>query len=302
MKKLLFILCCLPLLIGAGNFKSKEAKMLAQELQDVIDETVNSIVKLEQEAGAEIDEIYLALESNGKSSGRLGIVFDQKSLVVLSVTPHGLADRLGVMTGDTLLSIHQNKNQIFPTGSRTETEMQNGDQLVAKVKRRGEEISLNYNVEYSKNLPSWRFELGDSAPDPEKLALNKLENANHNKPQGCGRISTFARPPFSKYLSRVQVYQIDGDNVLNNHSTFKVDAGVREVFVGYIGANHRANIQRMRTSSRNEDNSNILKIEVEPNKIYHLAAKFYQKTTSETGRGHFWEPVVWKITDSNCND
>jgi hypothetical protein len=121
--------------------------------------------------------------------------------------------------------------------------------------------------------------------------------------EGCGRVSTFLKPPISESIYPALLHEIDG----RLYGT--LDSEVLRVPVGrhvlkvteLIDPNRflsQENRQRQRVM-RNE-RFKFLEIDVKPNTKYHLGVRFFADRRDPIRDQAYWEPVIWKEAEEPC--
>jgi hypothetical protein len=127
----------------------------------------------------------------------------------------------------------------------------------------------------------------------ENLESSVVENKATD--QGCGEIILYSRPPKTKNIHYVWINQIDGQTVSTKSNRFTLSAGKHRIkVVEQIQSNQF-------TRRRGEMmNAKYIDFEVKPNMKYSLGAKFIRKNRSKLKTGEYWNPVVWKTTESVC--
>lgn len=91
-----------------NQFKSKKSHQVAMQLQRTINEKLQKIIALEVAAGGEATEIdYGLIQKSQSSHERFGAVISPNTKgLVLSVTPNSPAVKLGLISGDTIVSVN----------------------------------------------------------------------------------------------------------------------------------------------------------------------------------------------------
>jgi hypothetical protein len=111
----------------------------------------------------------------------------------------------------------------------------------------------------------------------------------------CGIISIYKQPPQAKNIYWVNINMVDGVPVGSGSHTFQLSPGIHKIKV----------IEQITDSYFTRRRGEMLnykefEINVEPNKKYYLGAKFIRKHRSKLKTGEYWEAVVWKTSDRDC--
>ncbi|MGB0936882.1 MAG: hypothetical protein ACPGTQ_05465 [Colwellia sp.] len=115
--------------------------------------------------------------------------------------------------------------------------------------------------------------------------------------QGCGEIILHSRPPKTKNMHYAWINQIDGHTVSTKSTRFKLSAGTHRIKV-------IEQIQSNQFTRRRGEmmNAKYIDFEVKPNMKYSLGAEFVRKNRSKLKTGEYWNPVVWKSTETECKN
>lgn len=108
----------------------------------------------------------------------------------------------------------------------------------------------------------------------------------------CGVVSVFSNPPQTQDLYQVTIARVDQRTVVKHHS-IQLAPGKH-----VIKLNDQITDPRLTVKGRYRD-AQEFEIEVEANKKYHLAARFFPDKRY-TNRGDYWAPEIWKVTDHSC--
>ncbi|NVJ68101.1 MAG: hypothetical protein HWE16_16575 [Gammaproteobacteria bacterium] len=284
MKKLLLILLVLiSPMVKSSELKTAQAKELANELKQTINNTLNKIVELEKAAGHDDKSVDLFIQQDSETASPLGLVLDSNKKVLL-VTPSGQADSLGIKSGDQILALHLN-------GELQELEsplqLTSGQSISVSLKRGNEKKTLSGEVATTQAV-AWKLQT--------ELPMEEVVESVQEYPDGaCGKISVFFRPPVTKDYYGVSINQIDGKNIVRGRETVRLRPGKH-----IIKLNEYISARGLRVNRPNFVKAKELEIDIEVNKTYHLAAEF-DSTKRMISRGEpYWKPIVWKVTDKEC--
>ena len=130
--------------------------------------------------------------------------------------------------------------------------------------------------------------LGASAQAAETQKGEQASNA-------CGLVSVYKMPPETKRIYQAAINTIDGVPVSSVNHTFQLTPGKHKIRV-------IENITDSYFTRRRGEmlNYKVIEIEVEANKKYYLGAKYNRKHKSKLKTGEYWDPIVWKTRDADC--
>ncbi len=267
----------------ANELQSAEAQVLAESLKREIGNTLAEIHRLEQKQAGDSKPLAITLSQPEFSFVELGLVLDPQSKTVLSVNPNSNADALGLRVGDRIQSMRVDGKVIndFPNN----VTLNSGSVIQADVQRGGNEDSLLLEtVAKSKTIPAWSLQVSSSEPSPSTTELS-----------GCGYVSVFFTPPGTKYQYPAKVFEVDGESGFHLRETIKLPAGqhtlkVHEYIPEQMLPRRKSGIEKAKS----------LDLLIEPNKTYHIAAQFEPEKRLQLVNESYWEPVVWKVTESKC--
>ena len=284
-KYTVLIFClCLPIQAIANNvseLKSAEAQILAENLKREINQTLAEIRRLEQLEEAE--GFTVSLSQPSFSFINLGAVLDPVSKVVLSVSPHSNAEALGLKVGDkiSVLQIDEETITDFSEG----IQLKAGNKILAEVIRTGNDQSISlHTTAKSKIIPAWTLEVSSTKVNSASVQMT-----------GCGYVSVFFTPPGTQYQYPAKVFEVDGETGFHLRETIKLPAGqhtlkVHEYIPEHMLPRRKAGIEKAKT----------LEVMIEPDKTYHIAAQFEPEKRLNLVDEAYWEPVVWKVSESKC--
>ncbi|NMP15069.1 hypothetical protein [Thalassotalea sp. Y01] len=126
-------------------------------------------------------------------------------------------------------------------------------------------------------------------------AFDEQESAETVDPTACGIVSVYKRPPETKRLYHVVINTIDGVPVGSNSHSFVLSPGKHKIKV-------MENITDSYFTRRRGEmlNYKVIEIDVEANMRYYLGAKYNRKHKSKLKTGEYWDPVVWKTQEKEC--
>lgn len=276
----LAVLACAALLPAPGA----RAQDAAQSLLD------EAVVAISAQRG--LDAGPVVLERAPRVRREIGAVIDGMPMDgglprVLAITPRRAAERIGIRAGDRVRAINgiQLETAADPGGAIREALESSPGSLHLELQR-GEEVVEVSGVPDRVEIPGYRLQI-DPLPQPE----------------GCGRLSTFLKPPPSSGLFPLLLHEVDGRLAGSLDSeVVRVDAGLRRLKLSERIADVR--FQTRQNYRREQLNRNemfkYLEIDVQPDTKYHLAARFHPERREPISEQAYWEPVVWKETRETC--
>lgn len=111
----------------------------------------------------------------------------------------------------------------------------------------------------------------------------------------CGEVSIFRTPPKARDLHPVELVKIGDNHKVHIRNHYKLSPGKHQVKVTELIQDPDIRIRSARRYT-----SKTLEVNVEAGKVYHLAAKFIRKNRFKAHKARYWEPVVWKVTEREC--
>ena len=113
----------------------------------------------------------------------------------------------------------------------------------------------------------------------------------------CGEITTYNPPPETKDIYFAKINLIDGKTISSYSNRIKLSVGLHKIKV-------IENIQVPSFTLRRGEmmNYKTFEINIEPNKKYAVGAKYIRENRSKLKSGDYWEPIVWKVSESKCAD
>ena len=269
---------------------SKQTELLLDELKQTINSTLSEINRIESQRGNNLAQLDLTLEQGELSSGSFGIVLESETNVVLSVSPFSIAAKLGLLSGDKLEKFFHNERLI--NIHHEAISFKKNDQIKAYVLRGSKALVLTDTVDLA-TVPSWKLEV---FTDSEERLIRSIMSEIKRTPSGaCGKLSTFFKPPESKRIYAVEIKSVNGEGILTNTDIVTLPPGD---YIVYLNEQIPDNeISRRTYASRK---AKKLEVTIEADKTYHLGAQFNSLQKFETMRLKHWDPVIWKVTDSKC--
>ncbi|SNY49318.1 PDZ domain-containing protein [Arsukibacterium tuosuense] len=260
--------------------------------QDVIEAVQAAIMA----SGNSAEDGPVTIEEPARNYYHFGAVMDRQHKI-LAVTPDSDAERAGVKVGDKVLQIN---NATLDSTSLEDVlallnDFEEGKPFNVWVNRAGKAINLKSTVT-RKTIPAWR------------LVINPVQNADNAKSvqtDGCGFVSVFYFPPRTLELFPTAIRAAGDTDFRIERSrrtdVVKIDTGLQDIELAEQIALSRVRWSRSDLWERRKQLTQVLQLNVEPNKVYHLASRFIEKPEDRTDPDQYWEPVVWKVTDRQCD-
>lgn len=266
---------------SAIELKSNQAKALAEELKYSINSTISKIVELEKQSNGGQD-VSFDLTQTSKQTQSLGLLVKPGGKI-LAVTPNSLADALGFKSGDLIKQISADS---IAFDVKKPYDLKAGSNLEAIVERGGQALTLAGVV--SKQNHNWNLSVQESSSDADAAMAGENSSA-------CARLSIFSRPPETKDYYDVSFNRLNDKNVNRGREVIRVKPGKH-----IVKLNEHIFARGLRIRRPNIVRGKVIEINVEPNKTYHLAAAFDRTKRLESKGEPYWEPIVWKVSEKNC--
>ncbi|WP_213997677.1 PDZ domain-containing protein [Arsukibacterium sp.] len=259
--------------------------------QDIIEAVQAAIMA----SGNSAEDGQLVIEEPARNYYHFGAVMDRQHKI-LAVTPDSDAERAGVKEGDKVLQIN---NAALDSTSLEDVlallnDFEEGKRFNVWVNRAGKAINLQSTVT-RRTIPAWR------------LVINPVQSADapHSaQTGGCGFISVFYFPPRTRELFPVAIRAVSDTDFrtepYRRTDVIKVDTGTQDIELAEQIALPRVRWNRVDLWERKKQLTQVLQLKVESNKVYHLASRYIENSDDRTDPAKYWEPVVWKVTDRQC--
>lgn len=206
---------------------------------------------------------------------------------VLSVRPGTVAADMGVKVGDQLTHINGTsvERESLQTILRMFDELEHGSEFAITVQRDKQSKTLE-SIVRATVVPGWRLEVDSTFEETAHAIQNATE---------CGRVSIFLQPPVTRDYYPAFINTINGEDTRIKNPVVKLGVGEHVIGLHEKISDPRASRP---ASLRTEK---LLRLVVEPNKKYHLAAHFIAEKRYDRANAGYWEPIVWKVTEHTCN-
>lgn len=283
-KAILISACLFGSLSALGQdeeLQSAEAQILAENLKREISSTLAEINRLEKQRNSDMKSLSLVLSQPAYNFINFGVVIEPDVNTVLSVAPRSNADALGLKAGDIIQKL--SVDGVVVNNLSDGLKLSSGSIIEAQVQRADAAISLKTSAK-TNVIPAWRLQVTES---------DSVQN--ESELMGCGYLSVFFTPPGTKYQYPAKVFEVDGESGFHFRETIKLPAGphtlkVHEYIPDNMMSRRKPGIEKAKT----------FELTIEPNKTYHIAAQFDPKKRLSVIDEAYWEPIVWKVSDSKC--
>nr|WP_136252258.1 PDZ domain-containing protein [Ningiella ruwaisensis] len=278
---------------------SEASEQLIKDLQNQIKVTVATIAQIERQAGKNAQDLHILIDLPAFHSSNLGLVLDLESenggYKVLSVTPGSLADKMEIVAGDLITSV--NSVSAADDNSDAFEELQNslpGEKLRLVLNKNGTTISHETLIS-GQFMPAIRLEIGKEIDTAKSELMQDAEGE-------CGAISTAFKPPEARRLYPAAIQRIVEDGNSKTVNDFnRAPRGIKLAPGNYtIYLHEYIDDPLMTRRHRGPRSAKAIEVNVEPNSRYYLAAKFLFGESFNESSGDYWEPVIWKVTESPC--
>lgn len=284
---------------------SPSEERLRVEIRELMLRMVESGTLTPESSGAS-----LSIDEPARQVTNLGLLVDsasgaraQNGLHVLGTTPGSNGVRMGLRSGDILLSVNQSSlaglGDAVDGGARAAQllrEIVDGlgtdGSLSFEVLRGNQRITLGGEVK-SVAIPAMQLKLQFETPATQSDAP-----ANVSKSE-CGRISVLDIAPRSDQLHAATIVRIDGKTPgVSGQNAFRVAAGQHVLEVGeLIESRYLSFNDRLRSAGRTYKK---ITIDVAPNTTYFIAARLIDAQRNQWKDGAYWETAIWKSLPESC--
>lgn len=245
------------------------------------------------EPARDVDNLGVVV--NGNDGGDAG-------LVVMAVTPGSAAAKMGVLSGDRLVSINDaslvglgldadHKPIAVATLRSTIARVGDGGRLNLSVDRDGRHIDFQGSLQRLR-LPAVQLTVGVQVASNAATATMPIA--------GCGRINEFDVAPRQQHLHRAQLIAIDGTSPGPSGSpSFELSVGrhtltvAEEIEDRYLSFNNRLR-------NAGNDRYKQIDVDVKPNTTYFLAARLNMDKVNQWRDGAYWDPALWLEKTERC--
>lgn len=203
---------------------------------------------------------------------------------VMSVRSNSVAQEMGIEVGDHIVEIDDQvlaEQSLQDLVSYLET-LEHDRSFAVTVQRNGQAQTLSGRAKATV-IPGWRLEV-----DVAQTVVDKADDAS------CGRVSVFVTPPQTRDLFPAYFVRIDDDNVLTRRPIVKLSPGKHTVEM------HELIDDPWVRRSRSINQAKSIEIDVKADTTYYLAARFVREKRLSTVNEEYWEPVVWREVEQEC--
>jgi len=300
MKRLIIISLLLSFSCFAENKTElmPESKQLLQQLEQEIDNTLLTISKIEAN-GENAKNIYLTLNKPMKKIFDLGIVIDtdepNKGLKVISISPNSIASEQGIDVNSYIVKVNEItiSSETMSQALSQLTNVKDSEELILSLSYENKlrDISIIVKGNY---VPPYSLVIGSELSEVSLIEPESSLIEGNTKP-ACGRVSLFSNPPETRYLFPVSIHSIDSEAKIIGNEYFALPVGKHIIYL-----NDRIDSRYRSTRGRSMSKAKGIEIDIKANITYHLAAKFNPRKKFKTSSGEYWEPVIWKTSERDC--
>ncbi|GAA4354187.1 hypothetical protein [Kangiella marina] len=154
--------------VYASELSDNKSKALLGDIRQDISHSLSQVGKLEGN-----NDWSVSLLKHGRGTTPLGAVIEASSNLVLSVSANGIAQQLGVISGDRLQKLWVGEELYLDNFSKVK--MSEGDQVRLLLLRAGERIESSLKIQ-NINFPSWKLLSDPGSEDVTTLKKVKLIN------------------------------------------------------------------------------------------------------------------------------
>ena len=294
---------------SVGDATSPASVRGEERLRTELRELVASMIEAGEFGDVPSDQISLTVSTPSQRISNLGVLVDSANtsqlrhgLDILGVTPGSAGERIGLRAGDTLLSVNDVSLQDLGTddsGVRAVAvlrdqvgSLKTGESARLAVRRGQQTVQLAGTVP-SVLLPAMRLSIGVGEMTAD------AGSASARGQTGCGRISVFDVAPRQQQLHAAALINIDGRLAgTTGQTVYRVAAGEHVLDV----SEHIDNRYLMINDRERNAGAQYkpLRVMVEPNTTYFVAARLNEDKATQAKDGAFWDPVVWKQVSEPC--
>lgn len=255
------------------------------------------------------EDVHLSLDEPSRRVADLGVLVDSTSgerandgLRILGTTPGGSAEHGGLKPGDVIVSVNgtslknlgadpDGRALAAATLRSSVNESAESSKLQLDVIRNGDLLAMNVPVQ-NVFLPAMRVELGSTATTQMSASAPS---------SGCGRLSTFDVAPRADRIYHATIQQIDGVTPgPSGQEDYRVSAGQHKLLVTEDIPTRQMGVGPSISLRSQRDHSKELIIDVKPNTVVMVGAKFHEDKANNVAHGEYWDPVVWREKDLGC--
>lgn len=242
----------------------------------------------------------------------LGVLVDSSGhrtdgLQVLGVTPGSAAEKMGLRTGDVLVSA--NGTSLGGSGTAAASSLRysvdhlaNGKSLAFEIERAGraQTVSGPLNSVY---VPAMQLHIGNAVQVASNTTAARDAVAMGGQDRSsCGRISDFDVAPRQQQLHSAKIILIDGQAPGPSGATsFRVAAGQHVVtVVNRIESQYLPFNDMQRNAGVSNAHYKKITIDVAPDTTTLIAARLNTDKRNDWQHDAYWDPVAWKQVTETC--
>lgn len=286
---------------GPGANAAIEQRVRA-ELQSV----VSGLIESGALDAAQARDLHLDVDSPAQQVTNLGLLVDgargdRDGVHVLAVTPGSAAEKIGVRSGDVLVSVDDQPLAGVDGAAavlKGRIDRVVGQDTITFGVRRDGRMETLHGMLSSVYVPAMHLTIGSAIAASAMAASADTASATG----GCGRISDFDVAPRQQGLHGAKIISIDGVAPGPQGSrAFRVDAGRHVVKVAeQIEAKYLPFNDRLRNAGLSESRYKTIDVDVAPDTTSLIAVRLVEDQRNQPKNGAYWEPVAWKQVAETC--
>ncbi len=284
---LLVGMCLMPPVMGKSDLSDKSL-LLLQQMQDNIKNTLLSISEIETSKGNDMADFYYQLSLPQHETVQLGMVMDipdnEDGFKVLSVSANGLAEKLGIKTGDVIKKLNES--------AITKESYQDVFTELKQLKH-NQKIELSIERANKNKVIQGRV---DSLTVPSVVLISgiQLATAKVDRTSNCGRVSVFDLPRGGSNLFSATFHRVGDRNVMSRRETsYKLPPGKHVIYV-------KEKIVGEQLDRSRKGKAKGIEINIEAGKEYSLAARYIPENKMKIFKAEYWEPTLWQVSSKSC--
>lgn len=272
---------------------TSSSQHLLKSLEVDIKQTLIMLEESELKKGNSLDDFrYHAVLPQSMQSD-LGLILekinDADFFRVLAISPMGIATKLNVKANDLISAVNDIKINQENSQNLFNQLQQNSLEPVATINvlRNGRDIKVNIPTS-KKVVPKIRLTIGEVL-QPLVLTASTDEILAGYQVRECGVISVLATPPADRNIYPAIIQKVDNNVSVRERTRLQLPVGEHRISVY---ENLDVGFLSTKRSSNKTAKSFILN--VQPNTIYYIGAKFIKENRHKVSGSDHWNPVIWK--------
>ncbi len=248
-------------------------------------------------------QLDLVIDSPPQRVVDLGLIVDSAAAVrdrdglrVLGTTPGGIAERIGLRSGDLVVAVNgEALSGVDGAALRLRDRLaalEDGSPLRFDLRRGGQSMQVSGTFTGTW-LPAARLSLGANAATTDDAAVTGTAG-------GCGWVTIFDTAPRQQGLHAASLNRIDGRNAgVGGQTRFRLPVGRHELEIG-----ERIEVHYLPFNDRLRNAGGVrykpLVVDVAADTELHVAVRLHEDRRNEWKDGAYWDPVVWRESARPC--